>query len=69
MFGSAMMKVAESGRFAERREMIQYFTVVLIQSEVASGRRLPESEKGVRALVKHAAVFVDCIEEEAHDAR
>jgi len=69
MLGSAMMKVAESGRFAERREMIRYFTAVLIRSEDARRCRPPTSEEGCRALVKHAALLVDCIEEEARNGQ
>ena len=66
MLGSTMMKVAESGRFAERRAMIQHFTTVLIRSEDARRCRPPVTEEGCRALVEHAALIVDMIEEVAH---
>jgi hypothetical protein len=65
MLGQAMMRVAESGRFAEKREMIAHFTTVLMQSEAARGMKPPMSADGIRAMVLHASLIVEAIEEEA----
>jgi hypothetical protein len=65
MLGEAMMRVAESGRFAERREMIAHFTTILIQSEAARGVKPPYTADGINAMVRHAAMIVESIEVEA----
>ena len=65
MLGSAMLKVAESGRFAERRSMIMHFATVLLECEARRGLQAPSSDLGIENLVAHAAKIVDAIEEEA----
>lgn len=65
MLGAAMMRVAESGRFAEKREMIAHFTTVLIQSEATRGIKPPVTAEGINAMVRHAAMIVESIEKEA----
>jgi len=65
MLGAAMMRVSESGRFAEKREMIAHFTTVLIQSEAARGIKPPVTADGINAMVRHAAMIVESIENEA----
>lgn len=65
MLGAAMMRVAESGRFAERRQLISHFTTVLLECEARRGFKPPFSDEAVKRLAAHAAKIVDAIESEA----
>lgn len=65
MLGSAMLKVAESGRFAERRSMIMHFATVLLECEARRGFKPPFSDEAIKGLAAHAAKIVDAIEQEA----
>jgi len=67
MLGSAMMKVAESGRFAERRGLIVHFTTELIRSAAQRGIGPPFTDEARRDLVSQADKLVRIIEEVAHE--
>lgn len=66
MLGSAMMKVAESGRFAERRELISHFVTEFIRSESQRGSNPLRNIAEIEATVLMARIAVDRIEEAAH---
>ena len=67
MLGSAMMKVAESGRFVERRQMLVHFTTELIRSAATRGIGPPFTDEARRDLVSQADKLVRMIEEVAHE--
>jgi hypothetical protein len=65
MLGSAMMKVADSGRFAERRALISHYVTELLRSESRRNAPIPMSDFAIRAMVDHAVRIVDAIENAA----
>lgn len=67
MLGSAMMKVAESGRFAERRALISHFVTEFIRSESKRGSNPLRDRAETIAMITLAKMAVDDIEEAARE--